>query len=274
MAAGRGVWRLLFCGLLVTGLVGCGDGEVADGSAVAAGGGDELVTAGPTLDLAELRRLQREQADLVMAQRAELQRLGEEHRRLLASRPTEPAETPTPSTEDVREQAMLQVAAAAEGIRLEETPGEDWFDPDYGVVFYRSEGGDWTPRAVREGSAYRELFWGDLSGSGLPNFGDESIYRLLARDLVFAAEKVMPLLAEPNPEVVEAFQVNMGWEALPTRDPVIRLWTTFRVRDPGGSRQFLVAGVMRLGVSERRGVAYLTPGSFIGPVVVERLPGF
>ncbi len=55
----------------------------------------------------------------------------------------------------------------------------------------------------------------------------------------------------------------------------MNLWTRFTVLEDGESHVFVVGGVMRMGVAslgegEER-LEYVTAGSWIGPVVVERL---
>ena len=104
---------------------------------------------------------------------------------------------------------------------------------------------------------------------------DKSIYRYLSRELVFESVRLLPLLGEPTPAMVNSFSRNLGWELRDSPEPVINLWTSFTVRREGGFHTYAVGGVMLMGVSSSGDgetlMEYVTLGTWRGPVVVERL---
>lgn len=67
----------------------------------------------------------------------------------------------------------------------------------------------------------------------------------------------------------------LGWELRDSSEPVVNIWTTFRVRCDGLLHVYAVGGVMRMGVSSLGEdddlVEYVTPAPWVGPVVVDRL---
>ena len=153
--------------------------------------------------------------------------------------------------------------------------GGDWFDPAIGIDFYLDSGGDWTARRVRKGHTYSDLFYYEEYPDSVPNFHDKSIHPHLAREMVFEAVDTLPLLDEPTPAMIGLFSRDMGWELRESPEPVVNLWTTFAVRRAGILHEYAVGGVMRMGVSSLGEgdelVEYVTPGPWLGPVVVERL---
>ena len=154
--------------------------------------------------------------------------------------------------------------------------GEDWFDPSLGLDFYRDSGGDWTAEWVRENHSHRDLFYYADYPESLANFADGSIYRLLAREMLFEAVSVLPFLGEPTPAMMDTFSRDLGWELRDSPRPVVNLWTTFTVRREGQFYTYAVGGVMLMGVfssgeNEDDLMEYVTPGEWIGQVVVERL---
>ena len=208
-------------------------------------------------------------------QASELRRVREEHQALIESIPPTPEATPTMTPEENQEVVLAKVLKHPEGVPLEVDVDEDWFNPAYGLTFYRDSGGEWTSRSVRESHSHRNLFYYDGYPEGVLNFSDGSILRAAAQEMVFEAVEVLPLLGEPTPAMVDAFVRNMGWEIRPSRGAVVNLWTTFVLNRGPEVHTFAVGGVMRLGVGgigqgEDR-IEYLVVGDFIGPVVVERL---
>ena len=206
---------------------------------------------------------------------AELRRVRDEHRRLIASMPPTPEATVTPAPFELQEDALARVLANPGGIPVMPAPEEDWFDLREGLTFYRERGDDWTSRRVRENHTHRGLFYFEGYPDGVPNFADRSIYPDLAREMAFEASEVMPLLGDPSPAMVRSFARALGWELRDSEGPVVNLWTRFTVLEDGESHVFVVGGVMRMGVAslgegEER-LEYVTAGSWIGPVVVERL---
>ena len=76
--------------------------------------------------------------------------------------------------------------------------------------------------------------------------------------------------------MMDLFSRDLGWELRDSPRPAVNLWTTFTVRRDGQFYIYAVGGVMLMGVSssgedEDDLVEYVTPGGWIGPVVVERL---
>ena len=146
-----------------------------------------------------------------------------------------------------------------------------------GLTFYRSAGGDWTARRVRETHTHRNLFFYGDYPEGIENFSDRSIYRSLAREMVFEATRVLPLLGEPTPAMVDAFEKHLGWELRDSSRPVVNLWTTFIVSEKGEHHVYSVGGVMLMGVGSSGGgegeerLEYVSPGRWLGPVIAERL---
>ena len=206
---------------------------------------------------------------------SELRRIREEHQRLIASMPEDPEMTVTPGPVELQEAAIAKIVDSPEGLPAPAPVGADWFDPRVGLSFYRQSGGDWTSRRVRESHTHRNLFYYQGYPEGVVNFGDESIFQPLAQELVFEATRVLPVLGEPTLAMVDAFRRDLGWELLNAPAPVVNVWTTFVLKTGGEVHRYAVGGVMRLGVGylgegELR-LEYLTPGEWVGPVVVERL---
>ena len=212
---------------------------------------------------------------LELHQSQELRRLRDEHEALIASIP--PTLEPTPTLTPVERSvvAVARVRHHPDGAPIPPVVGEGWFDPALGIDFYRDNGGDWTSRRVRLGHTHRDLFYYEEYPESIPNFHDGSIHRHLAREMVFEAVATLPLLGEPTPAMIELFGRELGWELRNSPGPVVNLWTTFRIRRDGLLHEYAVGGVMRMGVSslgEGDGlVEYVTPGTWVGPVVVERL---
>ena len=82
---------------------------------------------------------------------------------------------------------------------------------------------------------------------GLEVFSDRSIYRAVARKMVFEASKALPVIGDPTPAMVEAFGENLGWELRDSARPVVNLWTTFRISRGGEVHLYAVGGVMLMG---------------------------
>ena len=206
---------------------------------------------------------------------SELRRVRDEHAQLIDSIPPTVGVTPTLTVPERSEVAVARIRNHPEGVPIPPEVGANWFDPDVGIEFYRDSGGDWTSRRVRERHTHAALFYFDDYPDSVPNFSNKGIYRFLARELVFQAADVLPLLGEPTPAMIEAFEQRIGWELLDSSSPVINVWTTFFVHREGVQHTYAVAGVMRMGVSSsgegEEFVEYLVPGDWIGPVVVERI---
>ena len=92
---------------------------------------------------------------------------------------------------------------------------------------------------------------------------------------MFESVRLLPLLGEPTPAMVNSFSRKLGWELRDSPEPVINLWTSFTVRREGGFHTYAVGGVMLMGVSSSGDgetlMEYVTLGTWRGPVVVERL---
>ena len=206
---------------------------------------------------------------------SELRRVREEHRGLIASIPDTPGPTPTLTAGQLSDRALARVIANPDGAPPAPDVDEDWFDPEQGLTFYRDSGGDWTPRRVREAHPYRHLFYHRDYPEGVVSFSDESIHRGLARELAFAGIRVMPMLEDPSPGMIDALTRSLGWEARDSPGPVINVWASFGLVEGGSIQSFAVGGVMRMGVrSKGEGndmFQYLVPGEWVGSVVVERL---
>ncbi len=205
----------------------------------------------------------------------ELRRLREEHAALIASIPPTPEPAPTLTVAEVSSLVSARVRAHPEGVPFSPRVEEGWFDPERGLEFHRDEGGDWTPRNVRESHSHRDLFYYGEYPDSIPNFSDGSIHPLLSRELAFEASAVLPFLGDPTPAMINAFSRDLGWELRDSPGPVVNLWTTFVVRREGLFYSYAVGGVMLLGVSSvgegEELVEFVGPGRWIGPVVVERL---
>ena len=210
----------------------------------------------------------------------ELRRIRDEHAALIASIPPTPEPTPTLTAAGRSVLVSARVRQHPKGVPVPLPVGEDWFDPSLGLDFYRDSGGDWTAREVRENHSHRDLFYYVDYPESVANFADRSIHGPLARELVFEAVAALPLLGQPTPAMIDAFSRDLGWELRDSPRPAVNLWTTFTVRREGQFYVYAVGGVMLMGVSssgEKDGenednlVEYVTPGRWIGPVVVERL---
>ena len=91
----------------------------------------------------------------------------------------------------------------------------------------------------------------------------------------FEATRVLPLLGEPTPAMVDIFTKHLGWELMDSSRPVVNLWSTFIISEKGEHHVYSIGGVMLMGVGavgegEDR-LEYVTPGRWLGPVIVERL---
>ena len=212
---------------------------------------------------------------LELHQSQELRRLRDEHEALIASIPPTLEPTPTLTPAERSKVAVARVRHHPDGVPVPPVAGEDWFDPALGIDFYRDNGGDWTSRRAREGHTHRDLFYYEEYPASIPNFHAKTIYRHLAREMVFEAIASLPLLGDPTPAMVLLFSHDLGWELRNSPEPVINLWTTFQVRRNNVLHVYAVGGVMRMGVSslgeEDDLVEYVTPGPWLGSVVVERL---
>ena len=214
---------------------------------------------------------------LLTREARELRRIRDEHAALIASIPPTPEPTPTLTAAERSVVVSARVRQHPEGVPVPLPVGEDWFVPSLGLDFYRDFGGDWTAEWVRENHSHRDLFYYADYPKSLANFSDGSIYRLLAREMLFEAVSVLPFLGEPTPAMMDAFSRDLGWELRDSSQPTVNLWTTFTVRREGQFYIYAVGGVMLMGVSssgdnEDDLMEYVTPGRWIGPVVVER-PG-
>ena len=154
------------------------------------------------------------------------------------------------------------------------TEDEGWFDPDLGIVFFRDQGGNWTDRRVRERNPYAPLFYSDTPPVGVLGFQDGSMLMAISREMVHEATGLLPLLGDPNPDMVRAFRDNMGWEIRGQDRPVVSVWTEFSVRERFSEFRYAVGGVMMMKVHTpggEDGPQHLGLGVWLGPVVVERL---
>ena len=210
----------------------------------------------------------------------ELRRIRDEHAALIASIPPTPEPIPTLTAAGRSALVSARVRQHPHGVPVPLPVGEDWFDPSLGLDFYRDSGGDWTAREVRENHSHRDLFYYVDYPESVANCADRSIHGLLAREIVFEAVSALPLLGHPTPAMIDAFSRDLGWELRDSPRPAVNLWTTFTVRREGQFYVYAVGGVMLMGVSssgEKDGenedglMEYVTPGRWIGPVVVERL---
>ena len=130
---------------------------------------------------------------------SELRRIRDEHAALIRSIPPTPEATPTLTPAERSLVAMARVRRHPEAVPVPPRVGEDWFNPELGLEFYRDSGGDWTPRRVRESHPHRDLLYFSNYPESVPNFTAGSIDDHLARELVFEAVAVLPLLGEPTP---------------------------------------------------------------------------
>lgn len=209
---------------------------------------------------------------------SERQRIAAEHARLLTSLPPSPGPDPTLTVQDEQRSAALLVVDNPGGVPVPVRELEEWFDPELGLSFWRETGGDWTSADVRGNHPYAPLFYYKDYPAGVLNFADGSMRERLARELSYGASEVLEQLGEPTPRVVRAFARRLGWELRPGGQPVINVWTTFDFRSARAVHVYAVGGVLRMEVVSRSSanggqpeVEYLRPGSFVGPVVVERL---
>ena len=205
-----------------------------------------------------------------------LRRLRDQHASLIASIPPTPEPTPTLTPPELSALVSARVREHPEGVPYPSPVGEDWFDPALGLEFYQEEGGDWTDRRVRETHSHRDLFYYEDYPESVLNFADGSIHHPLAREMVFEAVAVLPLLGDPTPAMIDSFSRRLGWEIRDSPEPMVNLWTTFTVRRERVFYSYAVGGVMLMGVSSvDRGeddlLEYVTLGRWVGPVVVERL---
>ena len=206
-------------------------------------------------------------------QAVELRRVRDEHLSLIESIPPTPGVTPTPTAVERQRVASTEVRLFPDGVPAFLPEDEDWFDPELGLTFFRSSGGDWSDRGFRGSNPYAPLFYRDSHPEGSLNFQDGSILLAIAREMSFEASEVLPVLGDPNPDMVRAFSDNMGWELRNDRMPVINVWTELSVRDRLSNFSYSIGGVMmmRVSTSSPDGIQVLEPGAWLGPVVVERL---
>ena len=213
---------------------------------------------------------------------SELERVVEEHARLLTSLPPTPGQSPTAVPLEDRVSAALEIANNPSGVPYATPELENWFDPVKGLEFYRPEGGDWSRAGLRADHPYSELFYYEDYPSDVVNFVDESVYEALGRRLALGAADVLPNLGAPSPAVVRVFSRRLGWELRHEALPVINVWSTFEFVEGEVVSVYAVGGVMQMELASRtlsdassEGGAvvleYLVPGSFIGPVVVQRV---
>ena len=204
-----------------------------------------------------------------------LRRIREEHEALIASIPPTPGAEPTLTAPEEQSVAIARGHRFPDGEPAPPPVGEDWFDPEYGIEFYRDSGGDWTSRRIREIHPHRDLFAFDGSPDSIPNFHAWTIQRDVAREMVFEAVDALSLLGEPTPAMIEIFRSKLGWELRHPAHPVVNFWTTFDVRRGCVVQSYAVGGVMRLGVASvgegEETLEYFTVARWLGPVVVERL---
>ena len=66
--------------------------------------------------------------------------------------------------------------------------------------------------------------------------------------MVFEATRVLPLLGEPTPAMVEIFTKQLGWELRDSSRPVVNLWSTFIISEKGEHHVYSIGGVMLMGV--------------------------
>lgn len=209
---------------------------------------------------------------------SELRRVAEEHARLLTSIPPTPtvaAEGPGLGVSGGGAFAGVSRAEAFEGIEIE-APVEGWFDIEEGLTFHRDDGGDWTPRAVRQANPYAEFFYFDGYPEDVASFANGRIYEDLARNLAFGASEVVDFLGSPTPQIVNTFMRELGWQLRTLDGPHINVWTTFDFYAQGALHRYAVGGVVRMDLVSRslgdgEELEYLVVGPFVGPVVVERL---
>ena len=259
-----GIWILVF-------LVGCGGGEPELSELL--GSGDVRATG------SGFGVMGQEEAGVqsipLTKQAAELRRVRDEHVRLIKSIPPTLGATATLTPEERQDAVVARVVAHPDGIPVPPRVDEDWFDFEVGLRFYRDGGGDWTARRVRESHTHRNLFFYSEYPDGIANFGDGSILEALAREIVFEAVGVLPLLGEPTPAMVDLFSRRLGWELRESSRPVVNVWTTFVVSEGDEFHRYAIGGVMLMGVgSVGEGedlLEYVVPGRWLGPVVVERL---
>ena len=217
----------------------------------------------------------REYSVLLANQSRELRRVRDEHSSLIASIP--PTAGPEPTLTVSQEQLIVaeETYRFPDGIPVSLPEDENWFNPDLGLTFFRDSQGDWSERELRKSNPYAPLFYEESYPEDVLNFADDSILPAIAREMAFEASNVLPILGEPNPSMVEAFADKMGWELRNADAPAINVWTTFTVRERRESFEYVVGGVMMLGVRTLGdgpdGMQYLEPGAWLGPVVVERL---
>ncbi len=206
-------------------------------------------------------------------QAMELRRVKDEHLSLIESIP--PTEGPTPTFTVTQMQLVVadEVVRFPDGVPVSRPEDEVWFNPNHGLVFFRTSGGDWSDREHREQNPYAPLFYQDSYPEGVRHFADGSIYPAIAREMAFEASDVLPVLGDPNPDMVQAFADNLGWELRNSESPVINVWTEFLVRDRLVTFRYSVGGVMMMGINTLGddGMQTLVPGRWLGPVVVERL---
>ena len=75
--------------------------------------------------------------------------------------------------------------------------------------------------------------------------------------------------------MVDVFEKRLGWELRDSSRPVVNVWSTFIVSEKGEQHIYSVGGVMLMGVGfvgeDESLLEYVTPGRWLGPVIVERL---
>ena len=208
-------------------------------------------------------------------QASERRRIREEHGVLIRSLPPSPGPAPTLTARGKQKSIGARLADHGGGLPPAVEVLEDWFDPDVGLEFAQSGAGDWTPRAVRENHGYRGLIYFEGYPDGIPNFYDGSLQRHLARELAFGAWRVMPMLGEPTPVVVDIIGSSLGWEVRNAPGAVVNVWSDFVLVRDEEEHRLVVGGVMRMSVMNRgEGDArmdYLVVGDWVGSVVVERV---
>lgn len=206
---------------------------------------------------------------------SERRRIREEHEGLIRSLPPSPEPTPTLDARERQKSVGARLAGHGGGLPPAVEVLEGWFDPDVGLSFARRSGGDWTSRVVRENHGYRGLVYFEGYPEGIPNFYDGSLQKYLARELAFGAWRVMPMLGEPTPVLVDIIAGSIGWEVRNAPGAVVNVWSDFVLVRDEEEHRLVLGGVMRMSVmSHGEGdgrMDYLVPGSWIGSVVVERV---
>ena len=176
----------------------------------------------------------------------DLVRVRDQHAGLIASIPT-----PTPfPTRGVAESASVYVMTG--DIPDSASEASLISDPSLGIWWYRTSGGDWTTRRMRQGNPYGPLFYSTEYLAEHPSFYAGGMQELIAQRFAQEAELLLPEIRGRGSSLIAPLATNLGWEIASLELPVVRVWSSFTYLGPldDGPREYRVGGVLSMGVGD------------------------